>query len=54
MNKLVAAALEENPIGFKKEFEAQLKDRIDALVAQNKVEIAQSVRIDGEENNQEE
>lgn len=49
MNELVAAAMEENPIAFKREFETAMKGRIDDLIAQTKIEIAQSIKVDGEE-----
>ena len=49
MNELVAAAMEENPIAFKREFETAMKSRIDSLVADRKIEIAQSIKVDGEE-----
>ena len=48
MNNLVTAALEENPIAFKREFETALKSRIEDLKDQRRVEIAQSIRVDGE------
>lgn len=47
--KLVAAAMEENPIAFKREFEDQMKARIDARIAQTRIDVAQSIYVDGEE-----
>ncbi|MGL5307500.1 MAG: hypothetical protein ACRC9Y_15415 [Aeromonas veronii] len=52
--KLVAAAMEENPIAFKHEFEAQMKSRIDSRIAQARIDVAQSIRVDGEEDTSEE
>ncbi|MGL4522747.1 MAG: hypothetical protein ACRCWQ_09380 [Bacilli bacterium] len=49
MDKLVAAALEENPLAFKREFELVMKDRVDALRQQVRTDIAQTVTVDGEE-----
>lgn len=49
MDNLVSAALEEDPIAFKREFEATMKDRIAELVSQQRVEIAQEIKVDGEE-----
>lgn len=54
MNKLIDAALEENPIAFKREFENAMISRIDALRDQRRVDIAQSIRVDGEETASEE
>ena len=54
VEKLVAAAMEENPIAFKHEFEAQMKSRVDARIAQAKLDVAQSIRVDGEESTSEE
>lgn len=52
--KLVAAAMEENPTAFKHEFEALMKSRVDVRVAQAKIDVAQSIRVDGEESASEE
>lgn len=49
LDKMITAALEENPIAFKREFEIAMASRVDALKAQERVEIAQSIRVDGEE-----
>lgn len=54
MNKLVSAALEENPIAFKREFETAMKSRIDDLTAQCRVDLAQSITVDGEVDTSEE
>jgi len=48
MNTLVAAALEENPIAFKREFETAMKSRIEDLTAQCRVDVAHSIKVDGE------
>lgn len=42
MNPLIAAALAEDPMAFKKEFTSALATRIEDLQAQRKLEIAQS------------
>lgn len=52
--KLVAAAMEENPTAFKHEFEALMKSRVDARIEQAKIDVAQSIRVDGEEETSEE
>lgn len=49
MNKLIDATLAEDPIAFKREFAAELQSRVDGLIAQRRVEIAQSITVDGEE-----
>lgn len=54
MNKLVAAAMEENPVAFKHEFEALMQSRRDAHVTKTRVDVAQSIRVDGEEDTSEE
>ena len=54
MNKLVAAAMEENPVAFKHEFEALMQSRKEAHIAQSRIDVAQSIRVDGEESTSEE
>lgn len=49
MHPLIAAALEENPVTFKREFETLMQSRREELIAQSRVEIGQSIRVDGEE-----
>lgn len=49
MNSMIAAALEENPIAFKREFEAAMATRVDTLKAQTRIDVAHSIRVEGEE-----
>lgn len=53
LDKMINAALEENPIAFKREFEAAMSARVEDLKAQEKIDIAQSIRVDGEVNAEE-